>query len=286
MTSTTHRRRSATRSTAAAPGRCGRRPSRSTSSPSSTAPRSASPGSRPPSASASAAPQLSTFTILQVFVYAAMQLPVGALLDRYGSKRMLGVGLTLLTAAQFGFAFVHSFPPALLCRVLLGHGRRHGLHLGAAPRRAVVLAAPHADGDAADRRARAARRARRGRSARGRAPRTSGGRRRMPSPPPFGVLTGVALVLVVKDSPYVDHHRDELRLRAIARTLRAAWLVPGTRLGLWSHFTSQFAANMFTMLWGFPFLVCRPGPLAVDGQRHAHASWSSRRSCRARSSAR
>ena len=39
--------------------------------------------------------QLSTFTILQVFVYAAMQLPVGALLDRYGSKRMLAVGLTL-----------------------------------------------------------------------------------------------------------------------------------------------------------------------------------------------
>ena len=74
-----------------------------------------------------------------------------------------------------------------------------------------------------------------------------------------GVLTGVALVVVVKDSPYVDHHRDELRLRAIARTLRAAWLVPGTRLGLWSHFTSQFAANMFTMLWGFPFLVAGQG---------------------------
>ena len=45
----------------------------------------------------------------------------------------------------------------------------------------------------------------------------------------------------------------------IARTLRAAWLVPGTRLGLWSHFTSQFSANMFTMLWGFPFLVAGQG---------------------------
>ena len=66
--------------------------------------------------------QLSTFTILQVFVYAAMQLPVGALLDRYGSKRMLGVGLTLLTAAQFAFAFVDSYSLALLCRVLLGMG--------------------------------------------------------------------------------------------------------------------------------------------------------------------
>jgi sugar phosphate permease len=66
-------------------------------------------------------------------------------------------------------------------------------------------------------------------------------------------------VVLVKDSPYADRHRDELRLRAVARTLRAAWLVPGTRLGLWSHFTSQFAANMFTMLWGFPFLVAGQG---------------------------
>ena len=65
---------------------------------------------------------LSTFTIVQVFVYAAMQLPVGALLDRFGSKRLLAVGLTLMTAAQLVFAFVDSYPAALACRVLLGMG--------------------------------------------------------------------------------------------------------------------------------------------------------------------
>ncbi|WP_410965956.1 MFS transporter, partial [Salmonella sp. SAL4438] len=41
--------------------------------------------------------QLATFTIVLLAVYAAMQLPVGALLDRYGSKRLLTVGLSLLT---------------------------------------------------------------------------------------------------------------------------------------------------------------------------------------------
>src|SRR5262245_2476364 len=66
--------------------------------------------------------QLSTFTIVQVAVYAAMQLPVGALLDRYGSKRLLTVGLSLLTVAQFAFAFIESYPLALVCRVLLGMG--------------------------------------------------------------------------------------------------------------------------------------------------------------------
>lgn len=74
-----------------------------------------------------------------------------------------------------------------------------------------------------------------------------------------GIITGILLVVIVKDSPYADHHRDDLRLRALARTLKQAWLVPGTRLGLWTHFTSQFAANMFTMLWGFPFLVSGQG---------------------------
>ncbi|CAN7521617.1 MFS transporter [Terrabacter sp. LjRoot27] len=202
--------------------------------------------------------QLSTFTIVQVFVYAAMQLPVGALLDRYGSKRMLGVGLTLLTLAQFGFAFVHAFPAALLCRVLLGMGDAmvfisvlRLVALWFSPRRTPMvtqltgvlgqLGAFAAAGPLAA------------------ALDHFGWTPSYAVAASVGVLTGVALVVVVKDSPYVDHHRDELRLRAIARTLRAAWLVPGTRLGLWSHFTSQFAANMFTMLWGFPFLVAGQG---------------------------
>ncbi|HET8988733.1 MAG TPA: MFS transporter [Humibacillus sp.] len=202
--------------------------------------------------------QLSTFTIVQVFVYAAMQLPVGALLDRYGSKKLLGLGLSLLTVAQLGFAFVHSFEAALLCRVLLGVGDAmvfisvlRLVALWFSPRRTPMvtqltgvlgqLGALAAAGPLAA------------------ALDHFGWTPSYAVAASVGVLSGVALVVVVKDSPYTDHHRDELRLRAIARTLRAAWLVPGTRLGLWSHFTSQFAANMFTMLWGFPFLVAGQG---------------------------
>jgi sugar phosphate permease len=202
--------------------------------------------------------QLSTFTILQVAVYALMQLPVGALLDRYGSKRLLGVGLTLLTGAQLGFAFVESYPLALLCRVVLGVGDAmvfiSVLRLAAlwfSPRRTPLvtqftgllgqLGALAAAGPLAA------------------ALHTFGWTPSYAVAASVGVLTGAALVLLVKDSPQVDQHRDELRLRALARTLRAAWLVPGTRLGLWSHFTSQFSANMFTMLWGFPFLISGQG---------------------------
>ena len=202
--------------------------------------------------------QLSTFTILQVLVYALMQLPVGALLDRYGSKRMLGVGLTLLTVAQLGFAFVDTYAAALACRVVLGMGDAMVfiavLRLAAlwfTPRRTPMvtqltglfgqLGAIGAAGPLAASLAH------------------FGWTPSYAVAASLGVVTGVLLVVFVKDSPYADHHRDELKLRALGRTLKAAWLVPGTRLGLWSHFTSQFSANMFTMLWGFPFLVAGQG---------------------------
>ena len=202
--------------------------------------------------------QLATFTIVQVAVYAAMQLPVGALLDRYGSKRLLTVGLSLLTVAQLTFAFIESYPLAIVCRVLLGMGDAmvfiSVLRIAAlwfSPRRTPMvtqltavlgqLGALAAAGPLAA------------------ALDHFGWTPSYAFAASAGIVTGVALVVVVRDSPSEDQHRDELRLTAITRTLKAAWVVPGTRLGLWSHFTSQFAANMFTMLWGFPFLVAGEG---------------------------
>lgn len=41
--------------------------------------------------------------------------------------------------------------------------------------------------------------------------------------------------------------------------LREAWRHPGTRLGLWSHFTSQFSGLVFAILWGYPFMVVGVG---------------------------
>ncbi|HET7689484.1 MAG TPA: MFS transporter, partial [Nocardioidaceae bacterium] len=70
-----------------------------------------------------------------------------------------------------------------------------------------------------------------------------------------GVVLMVAVVLVVKDSPYRRSEVVKVKMRALARTLRIVWGNPGTRLGLWSHFTSQFSVTVFSLLWGFPFLV-------------------------------
>lgn len=48
---------------------------------------------------------LSTFSILQLLVYAGMQIPVGLLVDSLGTKKVLTIGVVLFTAGQLGFAF-------------------------------------------------------------------------------------------------------------------------------------------------------------------------------------
>jgi sugar phosphate permease len=41
----------------------------------------------------------------------------------------------------------------------------------------------------------------------------------------------------------------------VARRVRAAWSIGGTRLGFWAHFSSMAAATPLAVLWGHPYLV-------------------------------
>ena len=183
-----------------------------------------------------------------------MQIPVGVLLDRFGSRRLMLVGLTLMTLGQAWFAIAGSYPVGLAARALLGAGdamiftsllrlialwfrvkqapfvtQLSGMlgQLGA-----IAAATPLAAALAA-----------------------YGWERSFGSAAALGVILGIALFLVVKDSPYRGQAAGAVKIRALARTLGEVWGNPGTRLGLWVHFTSQFGATVFTMLWGFPFLV-------------------------------
>ena len=70
------------------------------------------------------ATSLATFTVLQLVVYAAMQVPVGVLLDRFGSRTMLIWGLSLMTVGQLGFAFLESFAAAVTSRAVLERATR------------------------------------------------------------------------------------------------------------------------------------------------------------------
>ena len=202
--------------------------------------------------------QLGTFVMLQLFVYAALQVPVGALLDRFGSKVLLVTGLVLMTGAQAGFAFAASYPAGLVARVVIGAGDAmifvsvlRIVALWFPSRRAAVITqftgligqigALVAAGPLAV------------------ALHDWGWTKTFLIASLAGVVFGVALLAIVKDSPYANHRQEEVRLRAVTQALRAAWAHPGTKLGLWCHFTSQFAATVFALIWGFPFLTAGEG---------------------------
>ncbi len=70
----------------------------------------------------------------------------------------------------------------------------------------------------------------------------------------------LAVVLVVRDSPYADApHRAPVDLAGMRRSLATTWAEPGTKLGFWTHFVTQFPAVAFALLWGYPFLVTAQG---------------------------
>jgi MFS family permease len=72
-----------------------------------------------------------------------------------------------------------------------------------------------------------------------------------------GVVVFVLLLLFLKDHP--EGHAPEpfphQGAAYVRRQIAASWREPGTRLGLWVHFTTQFPAMVFLLLWGLPFLV-------------------------------
>ncbi|MEP7034825.1 MAG: MFS transporter [Actinomycetota bacterium] len=202
--------------------------------------------------------QLATFTMVQLLVYAAMQIPVGAMLDRVGAKKILVTGVFLMTGGQFAFAFAGTFGAGVAARVFVGMGDAmifisliQLVALWFPPARtamitqltgvlgqvgALVATAPLSF-----------------------ALRSFGWTHAYAAAASVGVVLGVVLIVVVRDSPYEDHHRDELKMAAVGRALKLAWAEPGTRLGLWSHFSAQFGATVFALLWGFPFLVSGQG---------------------------
>ena len=205
---------------------------------------------------------LSLFGVLQLGVYAALQIPVGVVLDRVGPRRMLVAGGLLMAAGQLALALAGGVPAGLAARVLVGAGDAMTfisvLRLVPAwfpARRApvvtqltgligqggqVVAAFPlvaglHGAGWTPTLRRPPPRSAvlSPGRS-------VVAGRRPARTQP----ARGSAATVVPATEP--GAHR---------RALADSWREPGTRLGLWTHFVAQFSGTVFALFWGYPYLV-------------------------------
>ncbi len=199
---------------------------------------------------------LASFVVAQVAVYAALQVPMGLLLDRFGSRALLAGGGTVMAVGQLLLAGADDVPGALVARVLVGAGdaatfisvlrlvalwfpphraplftQLTGLvgQLGQLAAAVPLVAVLHLAGWA----------------------------------PTFvglaavGVVAAVGAWAGVRDAPPGSHVVRgtaglDMPLRAVARE-------PGTWLGVWTHAATQFPQTVFVLLWGFPFLTVAQG---------------------------
>ncbi|QWC86977.1 MFS transporter [Nocardioidaceae bacterium] len=201
------------------------------------------------------ASQLATFVTLQLVVYAGLQVPVGLLVDRFGPRRVLVAGAVLMTVSQAAFAFADSYAAALVARAFVGVGDALTficvLRLVATwfdGRRVPVvtqLTAVIGQGGALV----------------AAVPMTYALAQLGWTPAYLtaalaGVLVTVLLLLVVRDAPGARSVSGQaLSLAQVRGSLAASWAHPGTRLGFWMHFVTQFSATTLGLLWGYPFFV-------------------------------
>jgi len=199
---------------------------------------------------------LSTLAVVQIAVYAGLQIPVGIALDRVGPRKLVLLGAALLVVGQAVVAVSPTIGPAIAGRVLVGAGDamtfisvirlvpmwfsgrilpqisqwtgnlgQVGQVLSAFPF-AVLL---HTAGWT----------------------------------PAFGVaaaasLVGLLLAVVFVRNGPVPVRTDTIPLphswRGAFHTFGHALRRPGTQLGFWSHYVTQSSGTVFSLLWGVPML--------------------------------
>jgi MFS family permease len=194
---------------------------------------------------------LSLLAVVQLAVYAALQVPAGVLADRLGPRRLIAGGAVLVAVGQVVLALAAPFWLAVLGRMLVGAGdavtfvsvlrlipswfpaRRVpvlnqlagilgqlGQVVSAVPLAALVVGAGWTPAYLA-----------------------AGG---------TAVLVAVLTAAVVRDGPAGAAPASG---PATAGGLGAAVREPGVRLAFWCHLAAPFPGNVFGLLWGFPFLT-------------------------------
>ncbi|MDQ1597050.1 MAG: hypothetical protein QOI70_474 [Microbacteriaceae bacterium] len=207
---------------------------------------------------------LSSLAVVQLIVYAALQIPVGVLLDRVGPKVLIASGAILMLVGQTTLAVAPTIGVAIVGRILVGAGDaltfisvirllaswfngrllpqvlqwtgnigQLGQVLSAIPLSIVLH--------------------------------QFGWTPAFLSAAALSALVAVLVIVLLSNGhPNVSTGPGEASelvpgraetLPTALRRLREALARPGTQLGFWSHFTTQSSGTVFSLLWGFPLLT-------------------------------
>ena len=198
---------------------------------------------------------LSSLAVVQLIVYAAAQIPVGVLIDRFGPRILMVSGTTLMVCGQLTLALAPNITIAVVGRILVGAGDatifismirlisswftgrivpQLSQWMGNIGQLGQVLSAVplawllHIWGW------------------------TSA----FFSAASVAVVALIVVIVYVRDRPNgVEDHSRANSLSAALTQLRHSFKRPGTQLGFWSHYVTQSSGTVFSLLWGFPFMV-------------------------------
>ena len=199
------------------------------------------------------AEQLAALAVVQILAYAGMQIPVGLLLDRYGSRLLLAFGALAMAAGQYVVAFSNVLPQAVLGRFLVGFGDAftfismirlvNGWYQGkrasqlqqwlgnAGQLGQVVSAVPFAY-----------------------VLHLSGWTKAFAVWATISLLIGVIGFVFIRDEAVGHRQVKAASISESFQSLRASVRLPSTRMAFWTHFSTQSITTVLVLLWGVPFL--------------------------------
>lgn len=203
------------------------------------------------------ASQLASLAVLQLVIYAGMQIPVGVLLDRFGSRVLLSCGAVTMGVGQLLVAFAPNLAVAIIGRMMVGLGDActfismiRMVNSWTSGNRASQIQQWMA---------------------------TLGQLGQVASAIPFvwllkasgwvvafstlasvAILMATVIWLAVLDAP--DHLvQVKPKFAEVIKALRVSVAKPSSRMGFWTHFCTQSSGTMFALLWGVPFITSGEG---------------------------
>lgn len=205
---------------------------------------------------------IALFVVLQVAVYAGVQLPAGVLLDRYGPRRLIVVGAAVMALGQLLMSFADTVPLAVLARMLTGAGDGatfiSALRLipawfpvGRIPVLTQLTGAIGQSGQILSA-----------------VPfvwvlHNWGWQPAFLVCAAFGGVIALSAALIIRDSPHGQVRRETDAAQRFLSQIVAVIKEPGTRMGMFAHPLSCFAPLAFALMWGFPYLLQGEGTSAA-----------------------